>query len=232
MFSFSAYNVAVTHCSAIVNRGSTGASQPSSTASNSKLHLVTIGTDSDDLLPVLKVWRINESALTADKEDNLFQSSAHTEIAEGLEATEQNSSTPIGTCIRSIKLSPSTPQLTTLSPQVSVTVLDVLNDSLVAVGFNDGHCLTVRGELTRDTRNIKMKLLEVSSGGSSITGVAFSSYTQAYKATSKTFRTFNTNTSGTRQHIILFVSTRNEICSFDLTNRDSKEKEPKIILGL
>lgn len=179
----------------------------------------------------MKVWRINESALTPVKEDNLFQpSDLGVEGSEG-EASEQRS-TPIGTCIRSIKLSPSTPQLSMLSPHVSVTVLDVLNDSLIAIGFNDGHCLTIRGELTRDTRNIKLKLLEVSSNDSSITGVAFSSYTRTYKPTNKTFRTFNANTSGTRQHIILFVSTRNEICSFDLTNRDAKEKEPKMVLGL
>ena len=222
-YSFSAYNVAVTHCCANSNRPSGNAA---ATPPSGKLFLVTIGTDSDDLVPVLKIWRINESALTPNNEENLFQDAGMS--AESTPPGEQNS-TPIGSCIRTIKLCQTTPQLNTLRPHVMVTVLDVLHDTIIAIGFNDGRCLIIRGDLIRDTRNIKMRLLEVSANESSITGVAFSSYFRTYKTTGKTFRTFNAATSGTRQHVILFVSTRNEICSFDLSNRESKE--PKIVLG-
>ena len=184
---------------------------------------MTIGTDNDDLIPILKIWRIDDTESKKNTE-NLFES-ANIDLVN-----EEANKTPIETCIRTIKLSQSNPQLATLRQRVSATVIDVLNESSIAVGFNDGNCLIIKGDLIRNSKNVKMQLFQVSPNESSITGLAFSSYTRTFKLTSKTFRTFNTNTSSTRQHIILFVSTRNEICSFDLSNKDIKDS--KIILGL
>lgn len=142
---------------------------------------------------------------------------------------------PQGVLIRSIRLtSNSSASLAQLSSHATVTAISLLDDKFMAIGFNDGNCLIIKGDLTRD-KNLKMQMLDVRSNGSSISGLSFASYTKTssqqpqQQQANRTFRAFNAPNTYVKQHVFLFVCTRNEIASFDLSN---KNKETKFVLGL
>ena len=91
-----------------------------------------------------------------------------------------------------------------------VTVIDVLDTMMMMVaGFSDGNLLIIRGDITRE-KNSKQKVIK--SSQCAITGLEF--HNNAQKQSSS-------------KQIILFVTTLNEIFSYNLT---TKEKETKINL--
>lgn len=213
--SFSSYKIAVTHCCSIKNQSTTLPAK----VSKSNFHLVTIGTDSEDLVPILKIWIINEASIVS-----VMMSKNKNNQSESNNENCADNTSPLAQCIRTIKLcSTACSQLSTLRMHSTVTCLDVLGNSMIAVGFNDGHCLIIRGELIRD-RNLRLKLIEVSSNVS-ITNVAFAMNQRATNANQKQSRDFD---SKTNKNITLFVATRHEICSYNLSGRDYD----KFLLGL
>lgn len=221
--SFTAYNVAVTHCCSFASRQS---SNNVTNSTNTKFFIVSVGTDSESLEPSLKIWRINELNFTVSNSDSLTVSE-DTNLIQNF-----SDNCPTASCIRSVKLCPSNPQLQFLRLHALVTVLDVFEDSAIAVGFNDGHCLIIKGELIRD-RNLKMNLIRISSNESSVTGLSFSRFTHTFnKQLPKNARPINSNSESSKtikQPMILFVATRNEICSVDLSTRQT---DNKLLLGL
>lgn len=219
MTSFSAYKISVTHCKSF--SAYQAPTVAGSSSQSSKFYIVTIGTDAENLEPILKIWRINELNFNTPAARPFNEADS---LSESLQNISDNNQT--ASCIRSLKLCSTVPQLQSLHSYAIVTALDVFEDSAIAVGFSDGHCLFIKGELTRD-RNLKMNLLLVSSNNIPITGLAFSFYTKSQnKQQTKGFR--NSDQLAKRQ-IILFVATRNEVCSFDLSTRNA---ENKILLGL
>ncbi|OTF79252.1 hypothetical protein BLA29_010990, partial [Euroglyphus maynei] len=158
--SFTAYKIAVTHCASIKTTSTTGSSKVSL---KSNFYLITVGTDNEDLIPILKIWAINEGFILAAKTQS---SNVHEQSTSESGNTTSSTANPLAQCIRTLKLSchnSTISQLSALRVHSMVTALDVLGDSMLAVGFNDGHCLLIKGELIRDRdRNLRIKLLEVS----------------------------------------------------------------------
>lgn len=235
-----AYGIGVTHCAAI---NKTFTQQVTPTApSSSKFFIVTIGSDTEDFAPILKVWHVNENIVPSvraggdDRASNVVPSSSSDTSSNIIGTSPHASDTigPQGVLIRSIRLSSnSSSSLAQLSSHATVTAVSLLDDKFMAIGFNDGNCLIIKGDLTRD-KNLKMQMLDVRSNGSSISGLSFASYTktssqQEQHQANRAFRAFNAPNTYVKQHVFLFVCTRNEISSFDLSN---KNKETKFVLGL
>ncbi|KAF7495115.1 Vacuolar protein sorting-associated protein 11 -like protein [Sarcoptes scabiei] len=224
--SFTAYQIAVTHCCKMNCQQSMTTMKTLNNKQNiiNKLnfHLVTIGADTEDLVPILKIWAINESVFENQLSDpNVTLSRSLDDSIVGVN-NFSNNSISISECIRTIKLCDSaSSQLSALAKHSLVTALDVLADSMIAVGFNDGHCLIIKGQLIRD-KNLRLKLFQISRSDS-ITNVRFALNTrQIGKSSSKSFRPMSLSSKDAivKQSTTLFVTTRHEICSFNLTNRE------------
>lgn len=214
--SFNSYKIAVTHCCSIKNQSTTLPAK----VTKSNFHLVTIGTDNDDLVPILKIWIINEASIVSV----MMSKNKNNQPDSNNDNGADDNTSPLAQCIRTIKLcSTACSQLSTLRMHSTVTCLDVLGNSMIAVGFNDGHCLIIRGELIRD-RNLRLKLIEVSPNVS-ITNVAFAMNQRVTNVNQKQSRDFDSKTT---KNITLFVATRHEICSYNLSGRDYD----KFLLGI
>ncbi|KAH9526087.1 Vacuolar protein sorting-associated protein 11 [Dermatophagoides farinae] len=195
--SFTAYKIAVTHCASIKTTSTTGSSKVSI---KSNFYLITIGTDNEDLIPILKIW---DGFILAVKtqSSNVEQSTSET-------GSNSSSSSFNGHSIR------------------------------CTWRFNVGYRFqrwtlsTHKGELIRDRdRNLRIKLLEVSQNDS-VTNVAFATNLRTINKPSKSLRGSSSGENIVRQFVTLFVSTRKEICSYNLTTtgRDKDHLEEKFLL--
>lgn len=173
-------------------------------------------------MPILKIWKVSETALAKAKP---VQYQAENEIASEDGSVSVNLEDSVESLVASIRLTPNNSNLAALNPRALVTTMAVTENNIISIGFSDGNCLLIKNDLTRD-RNVKMQLLEVSKD-SSITGLAF---LQISKSTAPLVNNKMTSrSSNLKTNVFLFVSTRNEICSFDLNG--AKIKETKILLG-